>query len=85
MMEVMRAQSAPDTQCDCVQTLTGEECERSTYHTFTDGEGMIISKLISIEGRISTIETSMSWFKFVARGGVISLFGFFGLNIAGVV
>lgn len=54
-----------------VKTLTGEE--------------LIISKLISIEGRICTIETSMSWFKFVARGGVIAIAGFFGFNLVGVI
>ena len=70
-MDVIQARSVLDTQCDCVQTLTGEE--------------LIISKLISIENRITTIETSMIWFKFIARGSVILIFGFFGLDLTGVI
>lgn len=70
-MTVIQAHSALDTGCNPVQTLTGEE--------------LIISKLISIENRITTIETSMTWFKFIARGSVILLFGFFGLDATGVV
>lgn len=54
-----------------VETLTGEE--------------LIISKLISIENRITTIETSMTWFKFIARGSVIVTFGFFGLDLTGII
>lgn len=54
-----------------VETLTGEE--------------LIISKLINIENRITKMETSMSWFVFVARGGIITIVGFFGVNIVGVI
>ena len=54
-----------------VKTLTGEE--------------LIISKLISIENRITKMETSMSWFVFIARGGIITIAGFLGVNLVGLV
>lgn len=54
-----------------VKTLTGEE--------------LIISKLISIENRITKIETSMTWFKYIARGSVIVVMGFFGFDMVGVI
>ena len=54
-----------------VKTLTGEE--------------LIISKLINIENRITKMETSMSWFVFIARGGVITISGFLGINLVGLV
>ena len=54
-----------------VKTLTGEE--------------LIIFKLISIENRVTNIETSMTWFKFIARSGIIAIFGFFGFNMVGVI
>ena len=49
------------------------------------GEDLIISKLISIENRITTIETSVTWFKFVARGGIITIAGLLGFNLVGVI
>lgn len=54
-----------------VKTLTGEE--------------LIISKLISIENRITTIETTMRLFKHIARGSVIVVTGFFGFDLIGVI
>ena len=48
-------------------------------------EELIISKLISIENRITKMETSMSWFVFVARGGIITIAGFLGINLVGLV
>ena len=75
-MDEIQARSALDTgynpvQVKEVKTLTGEE--------------LIISKLISIENRITKMETSMSWFVFVARGGIITIAGFLGINLVGLV
>ena len=55
-----------------------------TLKTMT-GEELIISKLISIENRITTIETSMTWFKFATRGGILVIAGIFGLDLTGVI
>ena len=46
---------------------------------------LVLSKLISIEHRITGIETSMKWFKFIARGSVLVTAGFFGLDLTGVI
>ena len=48
-------------------------------------EDLIISKLISIEKRITTIEEGMTWFKFVTRSGIIVIAGFLGINVVGVI
>lgn len=69
-----------------IKTLTGEESSSSENLKPLDAiEELIISKLISIENRITTIETSMTWFKFIARGSVIVITGFFGFNFVGVI
>lgn len=60
-----------DEKVEKIKTLTGEE--------------LIISKLISIENRITKMETSMSWFIFIARGGIITIAGFLGVNLVGLV
>lgn len=49
------------------------------------GEEFIIAMLINIEGRMTTIETNMTWFKFVARGGIITIAGFLGINLVGLI
>ena len=54
-----------------IKTLTGEE--------------LIIAMLINIEGRMTVIETNMTWFKFVARGGIITIAGFLGINLVGLI
>ena len=48
-------------------------------------ENLVVSKLLTIEGRLATVETSMTWFKFVARGGVLVIAGFFGLDMTGMI
>ena len=48
-------------------------------------ENLVVQKLLNIEGRISTLETSITWFKFIARGSVLVVFGFFGLDLTGVI
>lgn len=60
-----------DETVEKVKTLTNEK--------------LIISKLISIENRITKMETSMSWFVFIARGGIITIAGFLGVNLVGLV
>ena len=48
-------------------------------------ENLVVSKLLTIEGRLATVETSMVWFKYVARGSVIVIAGFFGLDMTGMI
>ena len=48
-------------------------------------EDIVLNKLISIENRITNIETSVTWFKFIARGSVLVCAGFFGLDLTGVI
>lgn len=49
------------------------------------GEDFIIAVLINIEGRMTVIETNMTWFKYAARGGIITIAGFLGINLVGLI
>ena len=48
-------------------------------------ENLVVKKLLDIENRVTTIESSVSWFKFIAKGGVVLIMGFFGLDVTGVI
>ena len=49
-----------------------------------DYETLVISKLINIENRVTKMESSITWFKYIARGSAIVVFGFFGMDMTGV-
>ena len=48
-------------------------------------ENLVVGKLLNIENRVSVMENSITWFKFIARGSVIVVLGFFGFDVAGVI
>ena len=48
-------------------------------------ENLVVQKLLDIENRVTVIESSVSWFKFIAKGGVVLIMGFFGLDVTGVI
>ena len=48
-------------------------------------ENLVVTKLLNIEKRVSVMETSMSWFKYIARVSVIVVLGFFGFDMVGVI
>lgn len=45
----------------------------------------VFTLLLSIENRLTTIENSMKWFKSISRVAVVIVFGFFGLDMGGIV
>lgn len=45
----------------------------------------VFTLLLHIEKRLTTIETSMTWFKNISRVAVVIVFGFFGLDAGGMV
>lgn len=45
----------------------------------------VFTLLLHIENRLTTIESSMKWFKGVSRLGVVVLFGFLGFNVEGMI
>lgn len=45
----------------------------------------VVMMLLSIENRLTSIESSMRWFSGVSRLAVVVIFGFLGLDAGGMV